>query len=356
MKRKLIKGAYLTLIKLFDCLIKTKTNKTSFNKKNIVLLMTFKEDMMPILDALHHKGTYRITLLYHPKYESFLQLPKYHDIVKIPLGNRYVLKHIKAIKSASIVVIDTYYLMLGSLKKSSRQEVIQVWHASSALKKFGLEDAAVNQNDQKMIRQYKSVYNFTDSYVVAGSQMEAIFKRSLDAQYKKFLRFGLARLNKNIAISENNDLEQPIVFLPTYRDYILSDQDKLNEHDIKGLIIRAHPSDINYKTSPMIENKSLDDVISMSAVVITDYSSLAVEAAYKGKPVILFVPDEAQYNQSRGLNDAYFNISNTNKAYNKKELMLCLKNIQPIDITSWVDYQSEDALNRLIQYIEERVQ
>lgn len=355
MKRKLIKGTYLTLIKLFDCLIKTKTNKTSFNKKNIVLLMTFKEDMMPILDALHHKGTYRITLLYHPKYESFVQLPKYHDIVKIPLGNRYVLKHIKAIKSASIVVIDTYYLMLGSIKKSSQQEVIQVWHASSALKKFGLEDASVNQNDQKMIPQYKRVYNFTDSYVVAGSQMEAIFKRSLDAEKKQFLRFGLARLNQEHTIYEHDVLKQPILFLPTYRDYEISDEAKLNEHDIKGLIIRAHPSDCNYQTSSIIKNKSLDELIAMSRVVITDYSSLAVEAAYKGKPVMLFVPDEEKYHQTRGLNEAYFNISKKNKAYNKSELKAGLNNIQPIDITNWVNYQTEDALSHLIQYIEERV-
>ena len=59
---------------------------------------------------------------------------------------------LKAIKSSKIIIIDTYYLLLGSISKMPEQKVIQTWHAAGALKKFGLEDKSINLEDKQQIK------------------------------------------------------------------------------------------------------------------------------------------------------------------------------------------------------------
>ena len=55
-----------------------------------------------------------------------------------------MISHIKALSSAKVIIIDTYYLMMGGYHKKKGQAVIQTWHAG-ALKDFGLTDHQVDE-------------------------------------------------------------------------------------------------------------------------------------------------------------------------------------------------------------------
>lgn len=345
--RTLIKASYITLLKLLDRFIITKPRAN-----HIVITMTFTEDLLPIITQLVSQKI-DITLLYHPKYNDIVKKQlNYHNITAIPLNNKYVFQHIHAVKRAKVILIDTYYLMFSAITKHRDQEVIQIWHASSALKRFGLEDHSVDVSNTKMVQQYKDVYDFTDSYIVAGDHMIEVFKQSLNASNKNFIKTGLPRLEYSTASQSEADT---VLFVPTYRDYTLKESDKLKHEHVNNLRIRAHPSDHNYETDTEISQLTLDACLNLADIIITDYSSLAIEALYKGKRVILYVPDEAEYEASRGLNQYYYALPQEIKAYTVEALQQKLMHIERIDTDGWTNYQTQHATQDIIQYIKERL-
>ena len=69
--------------------------------------------------------------------------------------------------------------MLGGYTKKKAQTIIQTWHASGALKNFGLTDHQVDLNNVTMVRQYQRVYQATDYYIIGGKEMGTCFKSHL---------------------------------------------------------------------------------------------------------------------------------------------------------------------------------
>ncbi|UTI86609.1 hypothetical protein NIT62_09200 [Mammaliicoccus sciuri] len=130
MVRSIIKQVYLSVIFVFNKLF-----KSNVKSKNVVVFMTFKEDVLPIIEALK-KEQYHITVIAHPKWIDFLNDIDVDKVIN--LSNKYVLQQLKAIKSSKIIIIDTYYLLLGSISKTPEQKVIQTFfpprHAAGALK------------------------------------------------------------------------------------------------------------------------------------------------------------------------------------------------------------------------------
>ncbi|HBM1924411.1 TPA: CDP-glycerol glycerophosphotransferase family protein, partial [Escherichia coli] len=171
------------------------------NRDHVVVMMTFKQDVFPIIEALSHQG-YNITVV--GKVEDQAQLKNLKNIMFIPAGNKKVISHIKALSSAKVIIIDTYYLIMGGYNKKKGQTVIQTWHAAGALKDFGLTDHQVDVNNQAMVEQYKRVYDATDYYLVGGEEMAQCFKESFEARPEQMLKFGLPRLVKYL----NMDIEE----------------------------------------------------------------------------------------------------------------------------------------------------
>ncbi|RIN91884.1 CDP-glycerol glycerophosphotransferase family protein, partial [Mammaliicoccus sciuri] len=66
MVRSIIKQVYLSVIFVFNKLF-----KSNVKSKNVVVFMTFKEDVLPIIEALK-KEQYHITVIAHPKWIDFL--------------------------------------------------------------------------------------------------------------------------------------------------------------------------------------------------------------------------------------------------------------------------------------------
>ena len=59
----------------------------------------------------------------------------------------------------------------------------------------------------------------------------------------------------------------------------------------------------------------------MADIIISDYSSLAIEASLLNKPTLLYVYDEQRYETERGLNTFYYEIPDMYKVYNEGELI-----------------------------------
>lgn len=360
--RQIIKKLYMVIISLLNVMYA----KKKLQNNHIVVLMTFVEDVRPIIEALHHKG-YKLTVIGGVTNYKYIQ--HLENINFIPAGNKQVLKHIKVLSTAKVIVIDTYYLMLGGFKKKRSQKIIQTWHAAGALKKFGLTDHQVDLSNPKMVAQYKRVYNATDKYLVGGQPMEQCFKDSFGATEEQFLKTGLPRLvpytqidvkQKQQALKKQYGIEGNVaIYVPTYREHKQANRqiDKERfEAALPGytLISKLHPS-IQADAQTSID---LQTLMLLADVIISDYSSLVIEVSIIEKPTLFYVYDEQAYEEERGLNTFYEAIPDEYKAYSEEALLEKLRTqdttLQPL-FKQWHEYNTSESLIQVINEIEKMV-
>lgn len=362
MLRSVIKAIYIEMTTWINVLFQ----KRRVDANHIVALMTFKEDILPLVYKLSKQG-YRVTVFADPKDFSFLE--NRENISYHALSNYTLIQQIGALSTAKVILIDTYYLMMAGFEKKRNQTVIQTWHAAGALKKFGLEDHAVDLTQPRVVNQYKKVYQATDKYLVGGENMATCFKRAFEAKYDQLLCFGNPRLTTYLKLdleSHKAKMKRELgvdnkiaVYLPTYRedgqDNRILDKEAF-EAAVPGytLLSKYHPA--VSAASQNVQMCTLDLLIAAD-LIITDYSSLAIEASLIDTPALFYVYDEADYDKIRGLNQYYYQeIPADYKVYDEQALHQRVKkgDIQPL-FKHWHQYNTAESLNQVVNYVDKIV-
>ena len=97
----------------------------------------------------------------------------------------------------------------------------------------------------------------------------------------------------------------------------------------------------------------------MADIIISDYSSLPIEASLLDKPTLFYVYDEEKYDKIRGLNQFYKAIPQRYKATTEEELIVKIKNdvalFEPL-FKHWHKYNSEASVQRVTEFIEKMVE
>ncbi|WP_086428365.1 teichoic acid glycerol-phosphate primase TarB [Staphylococcus cornubiensis] len=361
MIRYYIKALYICMVACLSRLY----SSLRINRKHIVFLMTFKEDQLPIIYQLSERG-FKITVFAKPK--DFHYLENREHITYYPLKFSSLLKQLAALATAKVVFIDTYYLMMAGWRKKEGQTVIQTWHAAGALKKFGLEDHSVDLNQKDHVAQYRAVYQATDKYLVGGQQMAHCFEQAFEARYEQLLNFGSPRLTTYRRLdreAHQQKLKDQLgiknkvaVYLPTYREEgqpnRLIDKETF-ETAVPGytLLCKYHPAVT--ESADNIKMCTLDLVL-LADLIITDYSSLAIEASIVNTPTLFYVYDEAEYEMVRGLNKYYYDVPQEYKVYDERTLYERINEgeLQPL-FQKWHQYNTSESLNQVVNYVEKLV-
>lgn len=245
-------------------------------------------------------------------------------------------KEIKQVKRGTIK--ELYYLSTSKIwvdncrkhygiTKRKKQFYIQTWHGGIGLKK--IEAAADNlpknyiksaKNDSKMIdiiisnctyrtNQYKNHFWYNGEIVETGLPRNDAFFKTIDKN----------KIKKELKIAENKKI---ILYAPTFRsysyDYMQIDFNKLIKRIKEYLgenyivLVRLHPSlanKIEIKETDYIKNVSnytdADDLMLISDMLISDYSSIMFDYLYTNNPVYLYAPDLKEYIGNRGINFVY---------------------------------------------------
>ncbi|MHD0398474.1 teichoic acid glycerol-phosphate primase TarB [Staphylococcus simulans] len=360
--RQVIKKLYLFLISVFNILWSHK----KIDAHHIVLFMSFKEDIWPLVQRFHEEG-YRLTIIGKEKDKQ--QVTQLSGVDYVINSNKHVVAQLKALATAKVIFVDNYYLLMGGYRKKKGQTVIQTWHAAGALKNFGLKDHAVDLSNKKMVDQYLKVYQATDYYLIGGDPMEDCFKQAFGATSKQMLRFGLPRMQQYFTVNIEQQKEQLkqhygikdklAVYVPTYREHQAANRHidtQRFEQALPGytIINQLHPA-VRQEITSNIETQHL---FLMADVIITDYSSLAIEAALLNKPALFYVYDQAAYEAERGLNPYYWQIPEHYKAYNETDLLHKLKEgleHYPPRFKAWHTYNTDETINQISNYIRELV-
>ena len=241
-----------------------------------------------------------------------------------------VAKQEAAILKSDVVVLDTYNIPVSMLPRIGKTKVIQMWHALSAVKKFGWQtvgnEDGTSERTATLMRMHKGY-----DYVIAPSDVTAdIFAEAFRTDRSKIVKLGLPRIDYiNSAVRGDarfktfgaiyalypelarSDAKKIVLYVPTFR--------KDGMPDIKGLaaaldpekyvlIVSLHPLYRSEEELPQADNiiyeeeMSSFDLLGVADIIISDYSSMVVEATLADKPLYLYTYDIDQYSETTGLN------------------------------------------------------
>ena len=264
----------------------------------------------------------------YPEYQNVVLTKKIEQGIINKIGYCIeTLKQMYHIATSKVVVLDTYCITACTLKHKRETKIVQIWHALGAIKKFGYQTIGKEQGANIKIAKIMCMHE-NYNYVLAPSRITAKFyEKAFNINEEKIIFIGLPRidyiLEENEEIKEEIYNEYPIlrtkrniVYVPTFRRGEKIELDEfIKKFDTEkyNLIIKLHPLDLknynfknyNYeaKKGIIFEQKfKTYDLLKIASGIITDYSSLAIEASIRDIPVYFYTYDIEKYQRENGIN------------------------------------------------------
>lgn len=223
--------------------------------------------------------------------------------------------------TSKIAMLDTYSITVSCLNHKKALKVIQMWHASGAIKKFGLQSLGSKEGRDENISRAMCMHRNYD-YILAPSKATAAFYMDAFGYGADKMKIcSLPRVDEVLTetgstsafFRENPALSHKkiVLYLPTFRDREreavqllkngFSDCSMCDYH----LIVSTHPLFSKVERDEQFSyngSYSVYDLMKVADIIITDYSACAFDASLLMKPLYFYVPDYDEYNRDRGMN------------------------------------------------------
>ncbi len=214
------------------------------------------------------------------------------------------------------IFMDNAFLPMAYLKVRKETTVVQLWHGTGTVKKFGQ-----HVNTGKLYEQEKRANKNLDYVIVSSDATKELYAECFSVDVSQVKVLGLPRTDllfskKGVAKRRKRFLEQYpelenkklILYAPTFRDKEASNPTvhldiekmaaKLPEEYCLGL--RLHPfvaqnfrlgEDYSRKVYDFSAYDNINTLLVSTDVLITDYSSIIFEYCVLGKPMIFYAYD-----------------------------------------------------------------
>ena len=359
-------------------------------KNKVAFVVSFGDNSQYVYEELRRKHV-DFDVVFLCKGSSYKRFLQYEDTSIAFIENKNPIDFIKSVyhlATSRYVLVDNYYGFLASTEFRPEVECIQLWHASGAIKKFGLEDESVQNRSPKAVERFKNVYKRFNKVVVGSDIMGNYFMNAFNLKGENILRTGIPRTDFfynqtekeavfNRLTGENRLLwdKKVILYAPTYRDNELNEfqlelnLQKLYEelHGEYVIVLRLHPAiknvpDYNKMYPDFVLNYStpdydINELLVVADILITDYSSISYEFSLLRKPMIFFAYDLAEYTRDRGLWDRYENMV-PGPVVNNTEAIIDLIKENSFDMSmieeyanKWNKYSKGHSSENLISYL-----
>lgn len=228
------------------------------------------------------------------------------------------------LQTAGLFVVDNAYLPIHVTRHRPATTVVQVWHAVGALKRFGL-DALTPPTDPER----RFLHRHYDYVVCTAERSRAPWAAAFGVPLERVLPLGTPRTDffydadalaaaRDRTLARHPELRdrRVVLYAPTFRG---RGADKRAAGDLDGRALRtALPADhiLVLKTHPNLDPAAtadagfdvvidpateINDLLTVTDVLITDYSSSVFEWALLRRPLILLVADLETYEVDPGL-------------------------------------------------------
>lgn len=262
---------------------------------------------------------------------------------------------VKSVAKAKYVFLDDFYPIAYVLKLKKSKKLIQLWHAMGSYKTFGYARIGTTDGPKGYSLTHR---NYTDT-IVSSESIRKNYSDAFGISIDKVHALGIPRTDiffdkeyeKNIKEKIYQKYPQlknkkVILFAPTFRgksqtvayyDYNWIDFDRIKKefNDEYICIIKMHPfiknrPEYNFDGDDfyldLTSEREINDLLFITDILITDYSSVIHEYAFFEKPLIFYIPDYNDYVDKRNF---FYDFSKYNygvSATNIDELIDALKN------------------------------
>lgn len=235
--------------------------------------------------------------------------------------------------TARVFVVDDYFFPMYVIRPRPGTTFVQVWHACGAFKKFGYSvlDKGFGA-DEAYVRSIPIHANY-DLCLVSAARFAPYYAEAFRAPVERFSSaYGIPRtdlffdqvraertagdVRRRYALPEGRRV---VLYAPTFRGEritVARDPTDLDLGTLKELLaddhvvlLRSHPF-VRAKAAadPALHGFVIDasdwpdmnELMLVSDILVTDYSSAMYEFALLGRPIAFFAPDHAAYEAERG--------------------------------------------------------
>jgi len=231
----------------------------------------------------------------------------------------HIFRQMYHLASSKVIVTDSYCIAASVLTHKKETTLIQIWHASSAIKKFGWQTVGKNSGHSKAVAEAMHMHEKYDAVLAPSIAAAGFFSAGFNVDMNKIKYIGLphltalvksgdessARLRRQFEIPDNKEI---VLYIPTFRKgkHVRgADLFNVTDKEKYAFVFKPHPLDETGEIPDgMITDSENDtyDWLKAADIVISDYSALVIESALLGKKLYLYLYDEDEYRDDPGLN------------------------------------------------------
>ena len=235
--------------------------------------------------------------------------------------------------TARLFVVDDYYLPIYVIHPRKGTTIVQTWHASGAFKKIGYSvlDKRFGADDGLVAR--VRIHSNYDICLMASKAAAVHYAEAFREPLDHFVTdIGIPRTDilfgaeKTAAIAASIRAKyaippgrRVILYAPTFRGESVLNATSPTDLDLRLLerglgadhvvLLRLHPfvrdaqpipDDLRAFAIDTSDHPDIDELMLVSDVLITDYSSAIYEFSLLDRPMVFFAPDHADYDGERG--------------------------------------------------------
>lgn len=250
---------------------------------------------------------------------------------------------------SKVIVLDEFTPQIHYLDLRKETKLVQLWHACGAFKTFGFTRLGKPAGSPQVTRNHRSY----DYVTVSSTYCKRCHSEGFGISDEKIIPTGIARTDVFFDEEYKQKVQAAfyekypqlrekklLLFAPTFRGTVKETAHyPMERMDLKALyeeigdeyailvkhhpfVSEKHPIPAEYKDQilDLSEETELNDLLFVTDLIITDYSSLIFEAALLKIPMLFYVFDLNEYIRQR---DFYFDLrleSPGKLVYSQKEL------------------------------------
>ncbi len=235
--------------------------------------------------------------------------------------------------TARVFVVDDYFFPMYVIRPRAGTMRVQVWHAAGAFKKFGysvidkgfgadadlVEKVPIHSNYDLALVSSMSVARF---YAEAFNASPAIFTSAIGIPRTDLLANPALRAEAEAAVRARYPAiagRKVVLYAPTFRGTSIGHARHADLMDLDAMrrvlghgwvvLLKLHPFvRRGLRIPPGLETFAIDasaepdvnELMLVSDVLVSDYSSVIYEFALLGRPILFLAPDEDAYDLERG--------------------------------------------------------
>jgi len=235
--------------------------------------------------------------------------------------------------TSRVFIVDDYFFPIYVIHPRLGATIVQTWHACGAFKKVGYSVLDKTFGMDEALARRVPIHSNYDVCLVASQSAAAHYAEAFRQPLDRFVSrlgiprtdvfFGEERLTRTReAVRRQYSLpvgRRVILYAPTFRGDSVTDARATDDLDLGLLreslggdhviLIRLHPFvrsrtvigvDLAGFAIDVSDYPDINELMLVSDILVTDYSSAIYEFALLGRPMVFFAPDHEAYERERG--------------------------------------------------------